>query len=70
MTTTNSILTAATVSSPCEGCSTETTVQFVRRRRLTARGCERLIRRGCEETGYAARPNCTVTRIEHAVIEG
>lgn len=41
------------------------TRHLIRPRRLTEKGIERMLRRGCEE--YDAQPNLTVTQVQTAV---
>ena len=52
---------------PSYNAHTEASVSFIRPRNkfLTARGCERLIRSGCDETQNEPRPDWVVVRVEH-----
>jgi hypothetical protein len=48
----------------------ESRVTFIRPRNrfLTAKGCQRLINQGCEETDFEAMPHLSVVRIERAAL--
>lgn len=53
---------------PSYNAHTEKQVWFFRARNryLTAKGCQRLLSKGCPETEGEPKPHYTVTRVEHA----